>query len=72
MAVSPIVLRDNRLRPRCLRLRVAGWGFEPGVEDAIVDRLTRELRSGEWARKYGALRTTAEFHGALRIVVGDA
>jgi SAM-dependent methyltransferase len=42
-----------------------------GVEQRIVDRLARDLESGEWDRKYGYLRSMDSFDGALRLLISE-
>jgi SAM-dependent methyltransferase len=45
------------------------WGFVgEHAEQRSMDRLRRDLDSGEWDRRYGVLRTQPEFTGALRLV----
>lgn len=47
----------------------SGWGFiDEGSADRIVERLRADLESGEWDRRYGALREQREFVGALRLI----
>jgi SAM-dependent methyltransferase len=49
----------------------SAWSF---VDEAAVDRFTErlaaDLASGEWDRRFGALRTQPHFEGALVLVVG--
>ena len=49
----------------------SAWSFVPShVEDRFVERLTADLASGEWDRRYGHLRTQPHFDGSLVLVVG--
>ncbi|MGI8462090.1 MAG: class I SAM-dependent methyltransferase [Solirubrobacterales bacterium] len=41
----------------------------PGVEDAIIERLARELGDGTWDAAHGHLREMDAFDGALRLVI---
>jgi SAM-dependent methyltransferase len=43
----------------------------PGVEDRAIAALAADLESGRWDERHGHLRTTPEYHGALRLVVGE-
>ncbi|HVY75244.1 MAG TPA: methyltransferase domain-containing protein [Puia sp.] len=53
-----------------VRLNQSAWGFlDEGQEKIIVERLEKDLRSGEWDRRYGYLRHQAEFVCALRLVI---
>jgi SAM-dependent methyltransferase len=53
-----------------VRAAQSAWGFiEPAVADQAVARLRADLESGEWDRRFGALRTQPEFIGALRLIV---
>ncbi len=54
-----------------VRHAMSAWGFIPAdQQEQMVKRLADDLRSGEWDRKYGHLRTQPEFSGALRLVIG--
>jgi hypothetical protein len=46
--------------------------LEPGVEQAIVDRLAAALESGAWDARHGDLRAQDSFEGALRLVISEA
>ena len=53
-----------------VRRSQSAWGFvEPEVAERGIERLRVDLASGEWDRRFGALRTQPEFHGSLRLVV---
>jgi SAM-dependent methyltransferase len=41
----------------------------PGVEDRAIASLAADLDSGRWDDRHGDLRTTPEYHGALRLVI---
>lgn len=53
-----------------VRQSQSAWGFLSGeTEQAIVKRLEDDLKSGEWDRKYGHLRTQDSMTCALRLVI---
>lgn len=53
-----------------VRRAQSGWGFVDSHAAArSVDFLRAELASGDWDRKYGALREQPEYHGSLRLLV---
>lgn len=53
-----------------VRRSQSAWGFvDDDVETAAMERLRRDLESGEWDRNYGALREQPEFRGSLRLIV---
>ncbi len=53
-----------------VRAAQSAWQFaDPEAVAAGLDRLAADLTSGEWDRRYGHLRTQAEFVGAIRLVV---
>jgi hypothetical protein len=33
--------------------------------------LTKDIESGAWDKRYGALRTQPHFEGSLRLIVGE-
>ncbi|HRE10210.1 MAG TPA: class I SAM-dependent methyltransferase [Ignavibacteria bacterium] len=48
------------------------WDFLPRkTELKAVSKLKADLESGKWDNLYGHLRSQAEFHGALRLVVSQ-
>ena len=48
----------------------SAWGFvSPQARQQSVDRLSRDLESGEWDRRYGYLRSQPNYEGSLRLVV---
>lgn len=52
-----------------VRRAQSAWGFvSPAEQEASVQRLADDLRSGAWDRKYGHLRTQPFFTGALRLI----
>lgn len=52
------------------RLANSAWSFvAPGVEERFERQLRADLASGEWDRRFGALRGQATFDGSLRLVV---
>jgi SAM-dependent methyltransferase len=53
------------------RLSNSAWSFVgPEVEPRFERELRRDLDSGAWDSRYGALRTQPEFDGSLRLIVG--
>ena len=53
------------------RLANSAWSFVgPEVEPRFERELRRDLDSGAWDARYGALRTQPEFDGSLRLIVG--
>ncbi|MDQ6836181.1 MAG: class I SAM-dependent methyltransferase [Actinomycetota bacterium] len=64
-------------RPECLldpavRASQSMWALlEPGVEEAIVDRLQDAVASGEWDARHGHLRELTSYDGSLRLVVSE-
>lgn len=53
-----------------VRQAQSAWGFVTRDEEKrALDRLHDDLRTGEWERRHGELRTTGQYAGALRLVV---
>jgi SAM-dependent methyltransferase len=51
----------------------SAWSFVSEAEvEGPVSRLAADLASGEWDRRFGALRTQPEFVGSLRLIVARA
>lgn len=62
--------RPERFLDPAVRRAQSGWGFAgPEAEARSVARLTRDLESGEWDRRFGHLRTQPAYDSALRLVV---
>lgn len=54
-----------------VRRAQSAWRFVDGaVEARAVGALAEDVASGEWDRRYAALRTQPELEGSLRLVVG--
>jgi len=54
-----------------VRASQSSWGFvAPEVVELGIERLRRDLASGAWEDRHGALRTDEEHMGSLRLVVG--
>lgn len=52
------------------RLACSAWSFvAPDIATEYIDHLRRDLTTGAWDRRYGHLRTQAEFDGSLRLIV---
>jgi SAM-dependent methyltransferase len=65
--------RPEQLLDPGIRSAQSMWRLlEPGVEQAIVERLAAALESGEWDSEHGHLRAQDSFDGALRLVVSEA
>jgi SAM-dependent methyltransferase len=55
-----------------IRRAQSAWGFiKPEMEEVLVKRLSDDLSSGVWDKKYGYLRTQPFFEGALTLVVAN-
>ncbi len=53
-----------------VRKAQSAWGFLPkGEEEKIVDRLRKELISGDWDKKFGHYRLAPSFTCALRLII---
>ncbi|WP_205603253.1 class I SAM-dependent methyltransferase [Heyndrickxia ginsengihumi] len=53
-----------------VRLSQSAWGFLPdGVEEKLVKRLSDDLKSGTWDKKYGHYRKKPALMGALRLII---
>lgn len=62
--------RPERFLDPAVRASQSAWGFvDPGAARRGVERLQRDLASGAWDARHGALRTQPEFAGALRLIV---
>jgi hypothetical protein len=61
--------RPESLLEPAVRRSQSAWAF---VDEAVVARgiggLRADLETGEWDRRYGHLRTQAEFVGSLRLI----
>jgi SAM-dependent methyltransferase len=53
-----------------VRLAQSAWGFlKDGLEEELIKRLSTDLESGAWDKKYGHYRTEPTFTCALRLVI---
>jgi len=53
-----------------IRKSQSAWGFlSEETEESYVKRLSDDLDSGKWDKKYGAHRTMPFFNGALRLII---
>jgi SAM-dependent methyltransferase len=53
-----------------VRLAQSAWGFlKDGLEEQLIKRLSADLASGAWDKKYGHYRTEPTFTCALRLVI---
>ena len=65
--------RPEQLLDPGIRSAQSMWRLlEPGVEQAIVERLAAALETGAWDSEHGHLRAQDSFDGALRLVVSEA
>ncbi|WP_437981601.1 class I SAM-dependent methyltransferase [Sorangium sp. So ce117] len=68
--IEAFYARPERLLDPVVRRAQSAWGFiGADVQARAVDALRAELASGEWDRRYGALRSQPSFDGSLRLVV---
>jgi SAM-dependent methyltransferase len=64
--------RPEALLDPAVRRAQSSWDFlDPKTIERGLARLQAELASGEWDRRYGRLRSQAEFAGALRLLVTE-
>lgn len=62
--------RPERLLDPAARLACSAWCFvEPHAVQRFEEDLQRDLATGAWDRKYGALRRQPRFEGALVLIV---
>jgi len=53
-----------------VRKAQSAWVFlSDEQEEELVNRLRKDLVSGEWDKKFGEHRTLTNFHGALRLII---
>ncbi|MGP8060634.1 MAG: class I SAM-dependent methyltransferase [Acidimicrobiales bacterium] len=63
--------RPERFLEHEVRRSQSAWGFvDTETESRSVERLARDLASGEWDRRHGHLRGQERYLGSLRLVVG--
>jgi SAM-dependent methyltransferase len=64
--------RPEALLDPAIRSSQSVWALlAPGVEDRIVDRLSKALGAGTWDAEYGHLRDQTELDGTLRLVISE-
>ncbi|MBL7932718.1 MAG: class I SAM-dependent methyltransferase [Bacteroidia bacterium] len=62
--------RPEAFLDKQVRLSQSAWGFIPDeTQEEMVERLRKDLESGNWDKKFGQFRTQTSFTGALRLVV---
>jgi hypothetical protein len=62
--------RPEQLLDESVRRAQSAWSFIDAEATArSIDHLRADLQSGEWDRRYGALRTQPEYLGSLRLLV---
>ncbi len=65
--------RPERLLEPGARLANSAWSFvDPSVADRFVARLSADLQSGEWDRRFGRLRAQPHFYGSLVLVIANS
>jgi len=53
-------------------LACSAWSFvDTGVHERFRTRLSRDLETGAWDERYGALRNQPAFDGSLVLVVAE-
>ena len=63
--------RPERLLDPAVRRAQSAWGFvPPGTAERFEERLGAALKSGQWDRRHGHLRSQETFAGSLRLIVG--
>ncbi len=64
--------RPEMFLDESVRRAQSGWGFVADAdEQRAVDHLAADLRSGEWDRRFGHLRTAPTYEGSLRLVISS-
>jgi SAM-dependent methyltransferase len=64
--------RPEEFLDPAVRQSQSAWGFVSDADEGrTVARLRDDLETGEWDRKYGALRSQPEFIGSLRLIRAD-
>ena len=62
--------RPERFLDPAARLACSAWSFvSETIADDYVALLRRDLRNGDWDRKFGHLRTQSHFDGSLRLLI---
>jgi SAM-dependent methyltransferase len=62
--------RPERFLDPAVRRSQSVWNFvDPAAARRGIERLERDLATGAWDARFGALRTQPEFVGALRLIV---
>jgi SAM-dependent methyltransferase len=65
--------RPERFLDPAVRRSQSAWGFvDDDAERRAVDRLRRDLDTGAWDERYGALRSAPQFTGSLRLITARA
>jgi len=55
-----------------VRQSQSAWKFlPPGAEERFVNRLSEDLKSGEWDRRYGYLRSKATINCQFRLLISN-
>jgi SAM-dependent methyltransferase len=63
----PEAMLDERVRQA-----QSAWSFVSAADqDAFVQRLSADLESGAWDRRYGHLRDQESFEGSMRILIAE-
>ena len=71
--VEAYYARPEAFLDPAVRRAQSAWSFLPEEDQArIVSRLGNDLKSGDWDRKWGEMRTKPYFEGSLRLIVRKA
>jgi hypothetical protein len=61
--------RPERFLEPAVRRSQSAWRFVSAADTRrAIDHLRADLESGEWDRKFGAVRNEPEFTGSLRLI----
>ena len=64
--------RPERFLDEDVRRSQSAWAFvHPDVEARFIAALGSDLGSGAWDEQYGSWRSRPQFHGALRLIIGQ-
>lgn len=70
--VEAYYARPEALLDPAVRRSQSAWTFvSPEVQERSADALARDLRTGQWDRRFGELRTLPAYEGSLRLIVSE-
>jgi len=68
--IEAFYARPEALLDKDIRRSQSSWDFlDKGMEEVLVKRLSDDLASGGWDKKYGAHRCMPYFEGSLTLIV---